>query len=467
MQSMRLRRLSARLLRRNAVVIVGAFLVCAILAVYELIAVGHEAAVASSNAEPSLESLTTARTALRRLNSAMDFAVVDATHGRAVRTGAVDEEREEIRAALDRYRALPAYKGEADGVARVLYDLRKLDDGSVEMEAILEDGDPTQASDFAHGPWRVASDELDDALDAMVRRNARHLRNHFGKINAIRSSAVLLLVLVTALSLIATLVVSLLASAAIGRHERFLEQRAEEWEAFSGRMAHDLLSPLQAVSLALQLAAARCTDASVAKTTARGISAMKRAFAVVDALFTFARAGGRPPAGARTSVPAVVSSLLEEIRPVADDNLIELTSEAPPVEVACSEGILSILLTNLLQNAIKYMGHGPLRRITLKVRAGPRLARFEVQDTGPGLTAAEARHIFEPFVRGNVEGIQGIGLGLATVSRLVAAYGGTTGVESTKGKGSVFWFELPLAPTLTARTSQPRLVAPSQPVAHA
>jgi signal transduction histidine kinase len=459
--------MSARLLRRNVMVIVGAFLLGALLAVYELIAVGHEAAVAASNAEPSVESLTTARTALRRLNSAMDFVVLDATHGRPVHTSAVDEEREEVRAALDRYRALPVYQGELDGAGRVLYRFRKLEDGSGEMMAILEDGDPTQASDFARGPWRAASDELDDSLDAMVLRNARHLRAHFGKINAIRFRAVLLLVLVTALSLLATLVISFLASAAICRHERCLEERAEEWEAFSGRMAHDLLSPLQAVSLALQLAAARCTDASVKKTTARGISAMKRAFAVVDALFTFARAGGRPPAGARTSVVAVVSSLLDEIRPVADDNLIELSSEAPPVDVACSEGILSILLTNLLQNAIKYMGNGPIRRITLKVCAGPRLARFEVHDTGPGLTAAEARHIFEPFVRGNVDGIAGLGLGLATVSRLAAAYGGTTGVESTKGEGSVFWFELPVAPRVPAGAPQPRRVVPPQPAAHA
>lgn len=77
---------------------------------------------------------------------------------------------------------------------------------------------------------------------------------------------------------------------------------------------------------------------------------------------------------------------------------------------------------------------------------------------GPGLTAGEARRVFDPFVRANVPGVSGIGLGLATVSRIAKAHGGRAGVESVKGKGSVFWFEIPSPPQGSAflRCRHPR-----------
>jgi signal transduction histidine kinase len=69
-------------------------------------------------------------------------------------------------------------------------------------------------------------------------------------------------------------------------------------------------------------------------------------------------------------------------------------------------------------------------------------ARFEVIDTGPGIAPEILPRIFEPYVRGR-HGLPGIGLGLATVRRMVEAHGGTAGVDSSP-RGSRFWFELPV-----------------------
>jgi signal transduction histidine kinase len=73
--------------------------------------------------------------------------------------------------------------------------------------------------------------------------------------------------------------------------------------------------------------------------------------------------------------------------------------------------------------------------------------RISVQDTGQGLAAEQLGHLFQPFNRlGQELGPQeGSGIGLVVSKRLVEMMGGTIGVHSTLGEGSVFWFELALA----------------------
>jgi signal transduction histidine kinase len=74
--------------------------------------------------------------------------------------------------------------------------------------------------------------------------------------------------------------------------------------------------------------------------------------------------------------------------------------------------------------------------------------RIAVTDTGPGIAESLRTQVFEPFVRGAGHGEPGIGLGLATVSRIVRAHDGQYGVESKQGAGSTFWFTLPEAPAV-------------------
>jgi len=71
--------------------------------------------------------------------------------------------------------------------------------------------------------------------------------------------------------------------------------------------------------------------------------------------------------------------------------------------------------------------------------------RVEVADTGPGLPPGSEQLVFEPFRRAGNSHLPGLGIGLATVKRIVEAYGGRLGVWSTPGRGSTFWFELPEA----------------------
>jgi len=153
----------------------------------------------------------------------------------------------------------------------------------------------------------------------------------------------------------------------------------------------------------------------------------------------------------------VVAGLLEELGPFAEQYGAKLKVEPTyACAVACSQGVLLSLLSNLLRNAIKYLGEAEVREVSLRVK--PRRGRvlFEVEDTGPGIPQASVGRVFELYVRGPNLGPPGLGLGLATVKRLAESHGGTVGLRPGARAGSVFWFELEEA-ALGASTSDPGL----------
>ncbi|MGV3682406.1 MAG: hybrid sensor histidine kinase/response regulator, partial [Acidovorax sp.] len=114
-----------------------------------------------------------------------------------------------------------------------------------------------------------------------------------------------------------------------------------------------------------------------------------------------------------------------------------------PEVVRADEKRLRQILINLLGNAVKFTAQG---RVTLRVRYAREIARIDVQDTGPGLTADEIERIFEPFARGGsasaVAAAPGAGLGLTIAKMLTALMGGELSVTSEPGLGSVFHVKL-------------------------
>jgi signal transduction histidine kinase len=127
--------------------------------------------------------------------------------------------------------------------------------------------------------------------------------------------------------------------------------------------------------------------------------------------------------------------------------------------VACDPTVLGVVLLNLVGNAIKYIGGGvaPERRIWVRSRVHGALLRFEVEDTGPGLPPGSEVRAFDLFERLDAasSGKEGVGLGLATVKRIVEAHDGEVGVESRPGRGSCFRFTLPLACDEHQRVARP------------
>lgn len=103
---------------------------------------------------------------------------------------------------------------------------------------------------------------------------------------------------------------------------------------------------------------------------------------------------------------------------------------------------LKQIFINLISNALKYNHHNGTVSIEESYVPGNRV-RFSVTDTGDGLTKEQQAGLFQAFKRFDTEK-EGMGLGLYITRNLVEIMGGSIGVESEVGKGSSFWFEMPL-----------------------
>ncbi len=241
-------------------------------------------------------------------------------------------------------------------------------------------------------------------------------------------------------------------------HSQLLEERNEQLEEFAGRVAHDILSPLSSISMmlsTLENAKRSLSDRpALGGMIARGARSLSRIQTVVDGLLEFARAGAHPIGGARSDVKRAIEDVVQTLASSAEQNLITLdAAPVPACAVACNPGVLTSLISNLAENAIKYMGDSPARRVTVRVLDRGPTVRVEVEDTGPGIPSELAPKIFSPYVRGTPGKQPGIGLGLATVKRMAEAHGGEVGVESALDHGSTFWFELPSVTALTSENA--------------
>lgn len=123
---------------------------------------------------------------------------------------------------------------------------------------------------------------------------------------------------------------------------------------------------------------------------------------------------------------------------------IEISEPLP--SVGGDQRLLTQAVTNLIGNAIKYT---PDRgSIYVRALAVERAVRFEVQDTGYGIPAEMQSNLFKEFYRAKTDAtanIPGTGLGLSLVKSVIDAHSGKIGVASEEGKGSTFFFELPVA----------------------
>jgi signal transduction histidine kinase len=228
-----------------------------------------------------------------------------------------------------------------------------------------------------------------------------------------------------------------------------MRERIQELDAFAVRMAHDVRGPLATPVMALDILSQDASFGAAQRDLIdRARRSIGRSVQIVDGLLAYARAKGAVDAENRVHSKLVesISGMRDEFAQNTKEAAIRLEVEhIDDVEVACAPGVLASLLSNLVSNAIRYMGSSTERKITLRSRLRGEMIRIEVEDTGPGLSQENMKNLFEPYIRGSNANVPGLGLGLATVHRLVRAHGGVVGVNSRPGRGSLFWFELPIA----------------------
>jgi two-component system phosphate regulon sensor histidine kinase PhoR len=221
---------------------------------------------------------------------------------------------------------------------------------------------------------------------------------------------------------------------------------------FVANVSHELRTPVTAIRSAaetLELALEQDTEAAARFVEIIDRNA-ERLRGLVEDLLDLSRIESREFKlnAELLNLPQVVSHVTGLFRERADKKGIEIREEVPAdLGPACADRrALEHVLTNLVDNAVKYCGRGADVRVI--ARKEDRAIRILVADTGPGVEERHLPRLFERFYRvdaGRSRELGGTGLGLSIVKHLVEAMGGRVSVKSTLGKGTEFSFTLPVS----------------------
>lgn len=214
-------------------------------------------------------------------------------------------------------------------------------------------------------------------------------------------------------------------------------------------VAHDLRSPLQALTNSLELA----ENPAMGDTADRGkwLDIARRAAQQMEHLVDDLLDMSSIQAGQFSvqPVPAVAESMIDSaldlLQPIAESKQLEVRCEVDPElpPVLADVHQFMRVLSNLIGNAVKFTPDGGSIRLGAHRRGDE--VEFSVTDTGPGIPPHEIPTVFTQFWRGRRTDRRGVGLGLSIAKGIIEAHGGRIWASSEVGKGTTFFATLPVA----------------------
>jgi signal transduction histidine kinase len=206
---------------------------------------------------------------------------------------------------------------------------------------------------------------------------------------------------------------------ALDEYSERLTAMVERDREFNSDVSHELRTPLAVIASTTELlqGSPDLTE-KLSERLKRIERASRQATELIEALLLLSRAERRGPTrGETTEVGKVAADVIESQRPQVRGKSLTIALEAlEQVHVNAPASVLSVALTNLIGNAIKYTLEGSVRVVVAN-------GGIEVIDTGPGIKPEDAERLFQRGVRGEGAGGSGAGLGLAIVRRLCELYG--------------------------------------------
>jgi heavy metal sensor kinase len=222
---------------------------------------------------------------------------------------------------------------------------------------------------------------------------------------------------------------------------------------FTADASHELRSPLGAMRAAIDVALQQPRGSEDYRNTLATLGEQcERLTALVNGLLLLARADAGEVVIQREAVDlaALARDVAEMYDPLADERGIQLTIDSSqPVTIAGDPSRLRQLVTNLLDNAIRFTNPGG--SVTIHVESIDGRAILRIKDTGIGIPAEHLPHIFERFYQADAARASGGGgLGMSICSWIVKAHGGTIEADSEEASGTEFTVSLPLAPSIAS-----------------
>ena len=229
------------------------------------------------------------------------------------------------------------------------------------------------------------------------------------------------------------------------RHAAQLEVANKELEAFSYSVSHDLRAPLRSIdgfSSALMEDYADQLDDQGLSHLKRIRAATLRMAQLIDDLLKLARVSRSEMRTEAVDLSALANGVLAECRKTEPSRQVECVVQKDMVGHG-DQRLLSLVLENLLGNAWKFTSKTPLAKIEFAATAQDGEEVFFVRDNGAGFDMAYAEKLFGAFQRLHAAAdFPGIGVGLATVQRIVHRHGGRVSADGAEGKGATFSFTL-------------------------
>jgi PAS domain S-box-containing protein len=230
---------------------------------------------------------------------------------------------------------------------------------------------------------------------------------------------------------------------------RELEIANKELESFGYTVSHDLRSPLTIINGYCQVMQQlygdslndQCRD--FVKEMYNETIAMNR---LIDTLLNFSRLSRKELHREVVDLGEMAQGIAAALRCKEPARRVELVM-ADSVPANGDADLLRVVLDNLLGNAWKYTGRADVARIEFGVSEGEGAPVYFIRDNGAGFDMAHADKLFAAFQRlHNDDEFEGIGIGLATVQRIIQRHGGRIWAEGAAERGATFYFTLPSPP---------------------
>jgi PAS domain S-box-containing protein len=226
-----------------------------------------------------------------------------------------------------------------------------------------------------------------------------------------------------------------------------LEETVSELESFSYSLSHDLRAPLRAIQsfseIVLNDYGERIPEG--VEYLQRVVNAAGRMDRLIQDVLAFSRVSRADIQTSRVDVEKIVREIVQE-RPELQTPKATIHVKSPIPPVVGNDASLLQCLTNLLHNAVKFVGPGVAPVIEVYGETIGDRARIYIRDNGIGIDRLGQERLFAAFQRlPTLQKYSGTGVGLAIVRKAAERMNGRVGVESTPGQGSTFWIELPKA----------------------